>query len=144
MDDYDAVLDTVEAEAAAAMNNDSKNALDEIEQKIISVQEHVLELHKQKKRQIISEAYYNAQIEKHSNMLRDLDAEQQRLQTIDARYATVRMWLNDFKKHIQNGDATDDQDGKLMKGLVEAIIVWPERMEIRFKCGVTVEQEYVK
>ena len=33
---------------------------------------------------------------------------------------------------------------KLMKGLVEAIIVWPERMEIRFKCGVTVEQEYVK
>jgi len=58
--------------------------------------------------------------------------------------------VNDYKAQTttlegnKTWDDNDDQDGKLMKGLVEAIIVWPERVEIRFKCGVTVEQEYVK
>lgn len=31
-----------------------------------------------------------------------------------------------------------------MKTLVEAIIVWDDRIEVRFKCGATVEQKYVE
>ena len=57
--------------------------------------------------------------------------------------ATVRMWLADFRQHMQEGDATDDRDGSIMKTLVEAIIVWDDRIEVRFKCGATVEQKYV-
>ena len=31
-----------------------------------------------------------------------------------------------------------------MKTLVEAIIVWDDHIEVRFKCGATVEQKYVE
>ena len=30
-----------------------------------------------------------------------------------------------------------------MKTLVEAIIVWDDRIEVRFKCGASIEQKYV-
>ena len=63
---------------------------------------------------------------------------------MDARYATVRMWLADFQQHMQEGDATDDRDGSIMKTRVEAIIVWDDHIEVRFKCGATVEQKYVE
>ena len=56
----------------------------------------------------------------------------------------MRMWLADFRQHMQEGDATDDRDGKMMKSLVESIIIWPDRMEIHFKCVVNIEQKYVK
>ena len=46
----------------------------------------------------------------------------------DVLYATVRMWLADFRQHMQEGDATDDRDGSIMKTLVEAIIVWDDRI----------------
>ena len=54
------------------------------------------------------------------------------------------MWLADFRQYMQEGNATDDRDGSIMKTLVEAIIVWDDRIEVRFKCGATVEQKYVE
>ena len=53
------------------------------------------------------------------------------------------MWLDDFRKHLQDGDATDDRDGRIMKTLVETIIVYDEHIEVRFKCGACIEQKYV-
>ena len=142
--DTEAILGTIQTETMAEMQPGNRAAMDEVEQQIIEIQERVLDLHKQKRAMAISDACYNDQIEEYSQQLGTLEARQQELQSAEARYATVKMWLEDFKQHMQTGDATDDQDGKLMKRLVEAIIVWPERMEIRFKCGVTVEREYVK
>ena len=52
--------------------------------------------------------------------------------------------MADFRQHMQEGDVSDDRDGSIMKTLVEAIIVWGDRIEVRFKCGATVEQKYVK
>ena len=114
-----------------------------MEQKIIDLQEKVLALHRQKRAQAVNDAYYNAQVNDYSQQLAALEDRQQALQTADARYATVRMWLADFRQHMQEGDATDDRDGSIMKTLVEAIIVWDDRIEVRFKCGATVEQKYV-
>ena len=62
----------------------------------------------------------------------------------DSHHITVRMWMADFRQHMQEGDATDDRDGSIMKTLVEAIIVWDDRIEVCFKCGATVEQKYVE
>lgn len=64
--------------------------------------------------------------------------------TVVLDFLFQRMWLADFQQHMQEGDATDDRDGKMMKSLVESIIIWPDRMEIHFKCGVNIEQKYVK
>ena len=99
----------------------NKAAMDEVEQQIIELQERVLDLHKQKRAMKISDAYYNAQVNDYSQQLEALESRKQALQTADARYATVRMWLADFRQHMQEGDATDDRDGSIMKTLVEAI-----------------------
>ena len=141
--DIGALLEVIQTETEVEMQPLNKEAMDEVEQQIIELQERVLDLHKQKRAMKISDAYYNAQVNDYSQQLGALESRKQALQTADARYATVRMWLADFRQHMQEGDATDDRDGSIMKTLVEAIIVWDDRIEVRFKCGATVEQKYV-
>ena len=143
IEDAGALLEVIQTETEVEMQPSNKAALDEVEQKIIDLQEKVLALHRQKRAQAVNDAYYNAQVNDYSQQLAALEDRQQALQTADARYATVRMWLADFQQHMQEGDATDDRDGSIMKTLVEAIIVWDDRIEVRFKCGATVEQKYV-
>ena len=128
----------IQTETEVELQPRNKAAMDEVEQQIIELQERVLDLHKQKRAMKISDAYYNAQVNDYSQQLGALESRKQALQTADARYATVRIWLNQFH------DATDDRDGSIMKTLVEAIIVWDDRIEVRFKCGATVEQKYVE
>ena len=144
VEDAGSILSTLESATEKELQPSNKAALDEVEQQIIELQERVLDLHKQKRAQAVNDAYYNAQVNDYSQQLAALEDRQQALQTADARYATVRMWLADFQQHMQEGDATDDRDGKMMKSLVESIIIWPDRMEIHFKCGVNIEQKYVK
>lgn len=144
IEDAGALLEVIQTETEMEMQPGNKAAMDEVEQQIIELQERVLDLHKQKRAMAISDAYYNAQVNDYSQQLAALEDRQQALQTADARYATVRMWLADFQQHMQEGDATDDRDGKMMKSLVESIIIWPDCMEIHFKRGVNIEQKYVK
>ena len=144
VEDAGSILSTLESATEKELQASNKAALDEVEQKIIDLQEKVLALHRQKRAQAVNDAYYNAQVNDYSQQLAALEDRQQALQTADARYATVRMWLADFRQHMQEGDATDDRDGSIMKTLVEAIIVWDDRIEVRFKCGATVEQKYVE
>ena len=144
IEDAGAILGTIQTEAEAELQPRNKAAMDEVEQQIIELQEQVLDLHKQKRAMAISNAYYDAQIEEYSQKLETLETRQRELQTADARYATVKMWLEDFQQHLQSGDAADDRDGNIMKTLVEAIIVWDDRIEVRFKCGAIVKQEYEK
>ena len=144
VEDAGSILSTLESATEKELQPSNKAALDEVEQKIIDLQEKGLALHRQKRAQAVNDAYYNAQVNDYSQQLAALEDQQQALQTADARYATVRMWLADFQQHMQEGDATDDRDGSIMKTLVEAIIVWDDRIEVRFKCGATVEQKYVE
>lgn len=144
IEDAGVLLEVIQTETEVEMQPRNKAAMDEVEQQIIELQERVLDLHKQKRAMKISDAYYNAQVNDYSQQLGALESRKQALQTADARYATVRMWLADFRQHMQEGDATDERDGSIMKTLVEAIIVWDDRIEVRFKCGATVEQKYVE
>ena len=143
IEDTGAILNEIKMETAAEMQPSNKAALDEVEQQIIALQERVLDLHKQKRSIGISDAYYNAQVDEYTQQLGALEARQQALQNAETRYATVRMWLDDFRKHLQDGDATDDRDGRIMKTLVETIIVYDDHIEVRFKCGAGIEQKYV-
>lgn len=143
IEDAGAILNEIKMETAAEMQPSNKAELDEVEQQIIALQERVLDLHKQKRSIGISDAYYNAQVDEYTQQLGALEARQQALQNAETRYATVRMWLDDFRKHLQDGDATDDRDGRIMKTLVETIIVYDDHIEVRFKCGASIEQKYV-
>ena len=115
VEDAGSILSTLESATEKELQPSNKAAMDKVEQQIIELQERVLDLHKQKRAMKISDAYYNAQVNDYSQQLAALEDQQQALQTADARYATVRMWLADFQRHMQEGDATDDRDGKMMK-----------------------------
>ncbi len=144
VEDAGTILDNLQTATEAELQPSNKAALDEVEQQIIELQEQVLSLHRQKRSQGINDSYYNAQVEEYTQRIGALEARQQTLQNAEARYATVNMWLTEFQQNMQTGNLTNDRDGKMMKSLVESIVIWPDRMEIRFKCGVRFEQKYVK
>ena len=61
---------------------------------------------------------------------------------VDLPYAEVRAWLETFE-HSMYTDATSI-DALVIKALIEQILVYEDHIEVQFKCGATVEQEYVK
>ena len=99
IEDAGALLEVIQTETEVEMQPLNKAAMDEVEQQIIELQERVLDLHKQKRAMKISDAYYNAQVNDYSQQLGALESRKQALQTADARYATVRMWMADFRQH---------------------------------------------
>ena len=109
IEDAGALLEVIQTETEVEMQPRNKAAMDEVEQQIIELKERVLDLHKQKRAMKISDAYYNAQVNDYSQQLGALESRKKALQTADARYATVRMWLADFRQHMQEGNATNDR-----------------------------------
>ena len=134
MDDY---LTMIRENCTMVLTPKKKREPADIEQAIIDVQEAVLELHKQKKNGTLTPAAFNKELCIHKQKLDELQERQKVLYEQQGNTLAVAYWLNQFH------DATDDRDGSIMKTLVEAIIVWDDRIEVRFKCGATVEQKYV-
>lgn len=76
--------------------------------------------------------------------MKELEAQQAELQTIATRYSEVKAWLDTFEENVRSGDIMDANDALVMKALVDEIIVNETGIEIHCKCGITIEQEYVK
>ncbi len=53
-------------------------------------------------------------------------------------------WLDTFEENVRSGNIMDANDAMVMKALVDEIIVNDTGIEIHCKCGVTIEQEYIK
>lgn len=141
LDDSKEIIEMIEQSAMTAMHSDADtNAID---QQIIAIQEDVLTLHRQKQRLAITEEEYQMRLEAFGEQLKALEEQRKQDQTAENRYAAIRLWLDAFKEHAENGDLMNDDDGSIMKALVETIVVKEESMEIRFKCGVIIEKEYV-
>ena len=66
------------------------------------------------------------------------------VQDTAVRYAEVRTWLNTFIEQTMQGDALTTVDGTTMKMLVDRIQIRNEGIVVEFKCGVSIEQEYIK
>jgi len=126
------------------MTSDAYAEIDAVGQQIIDVQEQVLTLHKQKQSATVSDIEYNEKMNEYRDILRELESKQEQLQETATRYAGAKAWLEDFEASIQNGAIFDATDAAIMKQMVEQIIVYSDRMEVRLKCGATVIQEYVK
>ena len=73
-----------------------------------------------------------------------LEAEQKQLQDTAIKYTEVKMWLENIKESISSETIGNADDAMLMKSLVDNIIVKATGIEIHCKCGVTIEQEYIK
>lgn len=83
------------------------------------------------------------QLEAFGEKMKELEEKRKLERTGVNRHAAIRLWLDAFKEHTESGALMNDDDGSIMKVLVETIIVREKSMEIRFKCGVTIEKEYI-
>lgn len=126
------------------MEPENQERLNTVEQAIIEIQESVLDLHKKKVARKITDAEYENAVKECRERMKDLEAQQTELKDIATRYSEVKAWLDTFEETIQNGDIMDANDACVMKALVDEIIVNDTGIEIHFKCGVAIEQEYIK
>ena len=142
--DAEEVIRLVQDSTGLVMEPENTAELARVEQEIIELQEAVMEIHKAKQKRGIGAAEYAEKIREHSQRMQELEARQEELQTTENRYNQIKVWLDNFARHIQSGEIMNSEDSQIMKQLVEQIIVGADSMEIQFKCGVIVKQKYVK
>ncbi len=142
VEDASELMEAIRESAEMALEPENAAALAAVEQEIIDLQNEVLELHKAKQRMAVSAADYAAQIQEYKERLAELEEQQAQLHTIQTRYAEVAAWLATFEEHITSGEIMNADDGLIVKALVEEIIIGDSSMEIRFKCGASIEKEY--
>lgn len=136
------VIEAVREGTQLAMQPKTAAKLNAVEQEIIAVQETALDLHK--KNSVIAAETYDTEIRACSERMKELEAQQAELRTAATRYAEVKGWLDAFERAMQDGSIATASDAALMKTLVERIIVNDDGIEVEFKCGASVQQEYVR
>ena len=142
--DAEEVIRLVQDSTGLVMEPENTAELARVEQEIIELQEAVMEIHKAKQKRGIGAAEYAEKIREHSQRMQELEARQEELQTTENRYNQIKVWLDNFARHIQSGEIMNTDDSQIMKQLVEQIIVGADSMEIQFKCGVIAKHKYVK
>jgi len=140
----DEVTAAVSEGAMLTLEPENRERLEAVEQAIIETQEQALALHKKKVSHQITDAEYTDAIRTCSQRMKELESQQAELQTIATRYSEVKAWLDTFEESVRSGDIMDANDALVMKALVDEIIVNETGIEIHCKCGVTIEQEYVR
>ena len=143
-DNADEVIETVREGAMLAMEPKNKEKLEQVERDIVATQEQVLAIHKRKIARQISEEEYNAAVKRYTERIEQLQAEQKDYRSQENRYMEVRSWLNAFQKSVSGSGPATSIDALILKALVDSIIVYDDHIDVHFKCGATVEQEYIR
>ncbi len=143
-EDADEIIEAITEGAEMALQPENAAALERIETEIIELQQAVLELHKAKQRMEISETEYASRMQECKNHMILLEKQQSELRVVDNRFAEIRAWLNTFAEHTKNTQTTATLDAIVIKALVDHITMYDEHMEITFKCGASIEQNYEK
>ena len=138
------IVDTIKEGAALALEPVNKAEIARIDAEIISIQKAALALHKAKQQMSVTDADYAAKVKECSNRMKALEARRDELQNTEVKYAEVRAWLDTFIEQTMKTDTLTTVDGSTMKMLVDRIIVRNEGIEVEFKCGVSIEKEYVR
>ena len=74
----------------------------------------------------------------------EIEAERVSAQDEATKYYEIKQWLKTFEDTLESREILTADDGSIMRTLVDNIIVKRDGIEINFKCGCSVEQEYVK
>ncbi len=138
------VVSAVRDGAELELEPENKAALTQIDEEIITIQGAVMSLHKAKKRLEIGAADYAAQVKEYSSRMKELEARRDELQGASIKFAEVKSWLDTFIDQTMRSDALTAVDGTTMKMLVDRIQIRDKGIVVEFKCGVAIEQEYVR
>lgn len=144
VDSAEEVVEVVRDGTELALEPENKAAMEKIDEETIQLQEAALALHKAKQRMEIGAVEYASRVKEYSERMKELEAERNELQGTAAKYAEVRMWLDTFIEQTMQSDTLTTVDGTTMKMLVDRIHVRNDGIVVEFKCGVAIEQEYVK
>ena len=143
-DSADEIIETVKMSTALALEPENKEALLQIENEIIEIQQKVLALHKAKQQAQMSEAEYALQVKEYKAQMMELEAKQVELSESQNRFTEISVWLRTFTEQTDSFDEEGVANPIVIKTLVDHIVMKETSMEIHFKCGATIEQEYVK
>ena len=143
-DNADEVLATVKSSIDIECHGGTDDRLREIDDEIIALQEAALALHKAKQRMEVSAADYAAKVKEYSEQMKALEAERDEAAQTANQYTELKVILDTFERGIKDGTIMSADDSAIMRSLVEQIIVRDTEIEIEFKCGVTIRQEYIK
>ena len=138
------MLATVKSSIDIECHGGTDDRLREIDDEIIALQEAGLALHKAKQRLEVSAADYAATVKEYSDRMKALEAERDEAAKTANQYTDLRVILDAFEHGIKDGTIMSTDDTAIMRSLVEQIIVRETEIEIKFKCGVTISQEYVR
>lgn len=144
VDDAAEVIATVREGAMLAMEPENAAKLEAVDREILATQEQMLAMHKQFTAQRISAEAYNEAVRAASVKIQELEEQREELETVATRYAEVKVWLDAFEESTRTGQIMTATDAVIMKMLVEEILVDDYGIEVKFKCGASVEQEYLK
>lgn len=144
LDNASDVVEAVKEGAELALEPENRAAIERVEAEIVGIQEAVLELHRAKQRMELGAAEYTAKVKEYSELMKAKEAERDALQDTAVKYTEVKTWLDTFMDQIMQSTSLTKVDGTTMKILVEKIIARDTGIEVIFKCGVSVEHEYVK
>lgn len=142
-DNADEIIDMITVKTNGSTEVDAKSEAKKIADKIAEIQESVFNLHKQKQNHKISDAEYKAQIAKHSEQIKKYEAQQGSMQADINRAEEAKIWLDSFKNNIRTGTVMTADDCIMMRTMVEEMVIYEDRMEIHFRCGVVINQEYI-
>lgn len=138
------VTDAIRNGIDTALSTDSKKRIAELEDEIMEIQEKALELNRAKRRMEIGEEDYAAQIKELSEKIKAKEAERNALHDSAMKYAQIRVWLEAFDTNVNTGRILTATDAEIMRMMVERIVVGDDGIEIHLKCGVSIQQQYVK
>ena len=144
IENADDVIEIVKEGTALALEPENMARLAEIEEQILKIQEAVMVLHKAKQQMSVTAADYAAQVKEYSEKMKELEVKRDELQSTEVKFAEVRAWLDAFTEQTMKADTLTKIDTVTMKMLVEKIIARDTGIEVVFKCGVSIEKEYVR
>ena len=150
IDTYRASLAGIHEESIQAMLHAGQQVLGgsynaehkKIEDQIVKLQEEALELHRVRQNDMVPDDEYEAKVTFYSQRMADLQARQKQLKADTIRRAEALRWLESFQQHMASGEAYNTDETRVMREIVDQIIVYDDRLEIRLRCGVTVTQSF--
>ena len=124
------------------LGGDETSEHKKIEDEIVKLQEETLELHRARQNDMVPDGEYEEKVTFYSKRMADLQARQKQLKADATRRAEVLNWLDSFQQHMVSGEAYNTVEARVMREIVDQIIVCDGRLESRLRCGVTVTQSF--
>lgn len=147
---YRAALASIQEDAIQAVLDAGQQVLGDdntanvkiIEEQIVKLQEEALELHRARQNDMVPDEEYEAQVTIYSQRMEELQAQQKQLKADATRRAEALHWLDSFQQHMASGKAYNAEETCVMREMVDQIIVYDNRLEIRLRCGVNLIHDY--